>query len=188
MRYLLLLSLIAANFLAACDLPVKGRNGEVYKSPVQYNDYIVSRQTKITNNIIQFGEVSGKYLDSADHLLDIYANETGELINDLKDMPPYKGDSLFRNSAVDLFIFYKKIFSNEYKRMVIILRSINKKTTGNEGTAEEIAELQRITDALTREENKYDKALHKAQKNFAVSNNMRLRDNEVQKKVDDINK
>lgn len=46
--------------LSACNKPVKGRNGVVYKSAVQYNDYIVNRQTTLMKNVVAFGEMVQK--------------------------------------------------------------------------------------------------------------------------------
>ena len=176
MRHLFFVVIITT-WLGACNQPVKGRNGEIYKSAVQYNDYIISRQATLIKNVLEFSSIAQTDLDSADRMLDKYVVETDSMILNLDGMPPYKGDSSFRNAAIASFAFYKKIFGNEYKQL------INIRKRGN-ATEEGIAEMNGIVGDITREEEKYDKAFHNAQKSFADKNNMKLGENEMQKKID----
>ncbi len=181
MRYLFFAITIMACF-AACNQPVKGRNGQVYKSAAQYNDYIISRQTTLIKNVLDLSTIAQTDLDSADKMLDKYVVETDSMILNLNGMPPYKGDSSFRDAAIASFAFYKKVFGNEYKQL------INIRKNGGDTTQEGIAEMSKIVDKITREEEKYDKAFHNAQKNFADKNHMKLAENEMQKKIDKIKK
>jgi hypothetical protein len=162
----------------ACNQLVKGKNGQVYKSAVQYNDYIIGRQSTLIKNILDLSAAAQTNLDSASKMLDRYIVETDSMIVDINGMPQYKGDSTFRNAAIASFAFYKKIFGNEYKRL------INIRKNGGDATEEGIAEMNRIVGDITKEEEKYDKAFHNAQKNFADKNNMKLGANEMQKKID----
>jgi len=179
MKYFFII--IIATCFMACNQPVKGRNGEVYKSASQYNDYIVSRQTTIMKKVVDFVQVSQTDLDSAEKMLDKYITDIDRIISDIQAMPPYKGDSTLRDAAVGSFSFYKKIFGNEYKQLINIRRS------GEAETEEGAAEMEKIVEFITKEEEKYDKAFHNAQKDFADKNNMRLTENEMQKKIDKLN-
>ena len=162
----------------ACNQPVKGKNGQVYKSAVQYNDYIIGRQSTLIKNILDLSATAQTNLDSASKMLDRYIVETDSMIVDINGMSPYEGDSTFRNAAIASFAFYKKIFGNEYKQL------INIRKNGGDATEEGIAEMNRIVGDITKEEEKYDKSFHNAQKNFADKNNMKLGANEMQKKID----
>ena len=167
--------------LASCNQPVKGKNGIQYKSASQYNDYIVSRQSVVMKNVMDFVTVSETSLDSAEKMLDRYILQLTDIIREVKGMPAYKGDSTLRDAAASTFNFYKRIFGNEYKQL------INIRKNGGAFTEEGVAEMNRIVDKITREEEQYDKAFHNAQADFAEKNNMKLTDNELQKKIDKLN-
>jgi hypothetical protein len=51
-------------------------------------------------------------------------------------------------------------------------------------TQDDVDEMDRIVKKITKEEEGFDKAFHNAQNNFAKKNNMKLRENEVQKELD----
>ena len=170
--FILVLSIIA------CNQPVKGRNGVTYKSAVQYNDYIVGRQSKLMQHVLDFAKAAAISLDSAETMLAEYTRETASTIEDIKGMPAYKGDTSLRDAAVRSFSFYKNVFQNDYTRII----QIRKK--GDEMTIEEMGEMQRIVDNITREEKGFDESFHNAQDKFAKKNNMKLSENEMQKKFE----
>src|SRR5688572_3259781 len=99
MRYLSLL-FITAGIFASCNQVVKGKSGEVYKSATDYNDYIVGRQTTIMKNVMEFVEVSGNDLDSAEQILNRSISKIDQMISEIREMPAYKGDSALRDAAV----------------------------------------------------------------------------------------
>ena len=176
MKRFLLLIFVLAGFVS-CKSPAKGKNGEVYKTPVQYNDYIVGRQTTLLKNIMEFAKVAQIDLDSADKMLNGYVKQTNDMIEDLRGMPPYKGDSALRDAAINSFTFYRKAF-DEYYREIIKLRK--------EGGEDQETAINEIVEKLSADEEKYDKTFHNAQKDFAKKNKMRLMDNEMQKEIDDM--
>ncbi|HMK27176.1 MAG TPA: hypothetical protein VK483_14185 [Chitinophagaceae bacterium] len=178
MRNLSAIFFILVFSIIACNQPVKGRNGVTYKSAVQYNDYIVGRQTKLMQHILDFSKAANNSLDSAEKMLAEYINETAQTVEDIKGMPAYKGDTSLRDAAARSFSFYKNVFQNDYTRII----QIRKK--GEEMTNEDVEEMQRIVDKITREEEGFDKSFHNAQKRFADKNNMKLAENEMQKKFE----
>ena len=178
MRNLSVIFFILVFSVVACNQPVKGRNGVTYKSAVQYNDYIVSRQSKLMQHVLDFAKAAANNLDSAAKMLAEYTNQTAQTVEDIKGMPAYKGDTSLRDAAVRSFSFYKNVFQNDYTRII----QIRKK--GDEMTNEDVVEMQRIVDKITREEEGFDKSFHNAQKNFADKNNMKLAENEMQKKFE----
>jgi len=177
MKNLFCILFIATGF-AACNEPVKGRNGVVYKSASQYNDYIVSRQTSLMKNVLEFGEIAQKNLDSAGKMLDGFVKETDGMITEIKSMPSYKGDSSLRNAAINSFNFYKKVFGNDYKQILAMRKE------RADATEEGAAAINRIVEQLSQEEEKYDKTFHDTQVDFADKNNMKLIKNKMQKKFE----
>src|SRR6202007_317274 len=105
-------------------------------------------------------------LDSADRMLDQMVIRIDTMLIDLRGMPPYRGDSAFRDAAINSFGFYKRAFGDDYKQLISIQK--NKSDTG----AEANAEMQRIVDHISREEEKLDKTFHNAQQSFAEKNHM----------------
>jgi hypothetical protein len=164
--------------IISCNQPVKGRNGVTYKSAVQYNDYIVGRQSKLMQNILDFSKAAEINLDSAEKMLDKYAAEIASTIEEIKGMPAYKGDTSLREAAARTFGFYKNVFQNDYTRIIYI------KKKGIEMTNEDMAEMKSIVNKITREEEGVDKSFHNAQRNFADKNHMKLMENEMQKKFE----
>ncbi len=178
MRQLLVIIILVCGIIA-CDQPaVKGRNGVTYKSAVQYNDYIVGRQAKLIQHVLDFAKAAENDLDSAEKMLDLYTGETARTVEEIKGMPPYKEDSSLREAAVRSFGFYKNVFQNDYSRIITI------KKKGVDMTNEDIEEMKKIVDKITRDEEGFDKSFHNAQKNFADKNHMKLIENEMQKKFD----
>ncbi len=165
-------------FLFACTQPVKGRNGITYKTPADYNDYIISRQTRLIKNIITLGRVAGTYVDSAYGMLDTFTADASRVIDEIKGMPPYREDSAFRDAAIRSFGFYKKLFDESYKRILIIRQQ------GGDETEEGSREILDITDKVKREEESLDKQLHNAQTGFAEKYHMKMRPNTIQQEID----
>lgn len=182
MRYFFVFLLCCAGF-TGCKPSVKGKNGVTYKSPSQYNDYIVNRQTRLMKNVLEFGKVADISLDSAESLLGSSVSETNDMIGEIKGMPPYKGDSALRDAAVATFSFYKRVFENDYADIL----AIRKKGPDNI-TPDDVQEANRIVEKISKEEEGFDKNFHLAQKEFAEKNNMKLMDNSMQKELDKMNK
>ena len=175
LRYYFLLIVFAGIFIA-CKQSVKGSNGVVYKTAVEYNDYIISRQSTLIKNVMDFVQVSQTDLDSADKMLDKNVAVISIMINDLNGMPAYKGDTTLRNTGINLFQFYKRVFGNDYKKLIELRKN------GEDSAS--IAEINEIVQKVTKEEESYDKNFHNAQRDFAQKNNMKLTDNEMQKNID----
>jgi hypothetical protein len=179
MRQRLLIPVIILLLVACQSESPQGANGVVYKSAVQYNDYIVNRQTTLMNNILAFVDVAQSDLDSAEKMLDKYVKETGTMITEIKGMPPYKGDSALRDAAANTFGFYRKLFDKEY-RNILHLRS------EQDGLSTDIeAQIEAIVKNIEDEEKGYDEKFQGAQQAFARKNKMKLIENEMQKKLEE---
>jgi hypothetical protein len=163
-----MLTVILAVALAACDQPVKGRNGEIYRSATDYNNYIIERQKEISVYIISFYKQVNKNTDSAGIILAKGLAYTKLSLNEIKNMPAYKGDSAFRHSAINSFDFYKRLFENDYLA-ILALHSKEREIGENDPQAE-----QKILDKIIKDEDQIDKDLHNRQRDFAEKNHMKL--------------
>ena len=85
----------------ACNNSVKGKDGTVYKSAADYNDYIVTRQNKIIQNMMGLNNLGDDQLDSAMNIVDRNVGLIDKMIGELEAMPPYKKDSSMRDAAVN---------------------------------------------------------------------------------------
>jgi hypothetical protein len=158
--------------LIACNPPVKGKNGQVYRNAAEYNNYIIERQSIIMKDIAAFVRISNTSLDSADLELDKSIPELARMNTEIRDMPLYKGDSSLRNSAVRLFHFYYRLFTEDYKQLIQFWRTNGRQTRLG------INETNRVIDKITLEEEKYDKNFHNTQKDFAEKNHMKIKESE----------
>ena len=178
-KYLLLLTSIVLLLVSCKNETPKGANGVTYKSAVEYNDYIVARQTTLMKNIMKFISVAENDLDSAENMLDGYVKETGTMVNEIKGMPAFKGDSSLRDAAVNIFGFYKKIFDNDYRDFIHLRKE-------QDGTSQDIEDrIQAIVKKIEEEEKGFDARFQSAQKDFARKNKMKLIENEMQKEMDE---
>lgn len=181
MRNLLSSLIFLIILISGCNQVVKGKNGKEYKTAVAYNDAIVNHQSRIMKDILDFVEASKTSLDSADRLLDVYVGEINVIIEDIKGMPAFRGDTALRNAAVQSFGFYKRIMSGDYKELI----RLRKEGAGE--TTEGMEQMNTIVEKISKEEEGYDKEFHRAQLAFAKKNNITLTDNDMQKKIDDLN-
>lgn len=149
-------------------------NGIKFSSAVEYNNYIVDKQTDVANQILGFSSV--KELDKKEEIIDATIPKLTQHIKDIQNMPAWKGNVEFRNNSATLFIFYKDIFSTSYKRIIEIQKD-------GVITDKEKTEIQKITTDINTREAKLDVAFSKAQHNFASQNNMTIQANPLQNKV-----
>ncbi len=178
MRYLLLSVIIVFSFIA-CRQSVKGENGVTYKSAVQYNDYIINRQTKLVKQVLEINKIADQSLDSAGSFLNKSVNDAKKMIAEIRGMPAYKGDSALRDAAAKMFAFYIDLFENDYLHVFHILKK------GKENiSAEDKEEFNRIIESINKKEEGLEKAFHHAQKNFAEKNRMKLIQNKAQQDIE----
>lgn len=178
MRYFLLAVILVAG-IAACKQNVKGKNGVVYKSAIEYNDYIANRQTSLVKKVLELTKVMSVNLDTAEVKLKQAVSEAEEMIVEIKGMPPYKGDSALRDAAIKSFSFYKNIFENDYIDVINIYKK------GEENlTREDVTEVNRIVAKISQEEAILDKSFQNAQKTYAEKNKIKLVENKMQQEVE----
>ena len=182
MRTLFFPALLLLLSFASCSLPsATGPNGTSFSTPIEYNDYIIARQTGIINHILDISKTAQTDLPATEALLNQGVLLADSVLLDVQGLPPYNGDSTFRNRAISMFHFYRQVFDVDYREMVAIRKK------GDNITVEDFQRLDAIQARLTEEETERDKHFHNAQQEFAEKHHLRLGENELQKKIDEVN-
>lgn len=183
-KTLLLVSLFASIAFISCkSKTAKGPNGVTYNTPAQYNDYIVNKQGEIMKDIMVFGETLASDPKGLLEKLPVYASEAETVVNDIKGMPAYSGNTEMRDEAVKLFSFYVDIFKNEYREMAQLSVTLD----GQPANAEQTQQFNAFVAQVTKKEEPLDKSFQKAQRDFAKKHNMRMFENDMQKQIDNLN-
>ena len=174
-----LLALACVVFVISCKTQTrKGANGVTYHTAQEYNDFIVGRQTKLVERVMDFVKVSQTDLDAAEVLLDTCVKEAHQMANEIKGMSPFKNDSTLRDAAVSIFGFYEKIFDKDYRVLIHLKKE-------QDGTSMEIENrIREIVTKVTEEEKGFDNRFRSAQQAFASKNKLLLQENDIQKKFE----
>lgn len=170
--------LVCTITLLACSLPVaQGRNGARFATALEYNNYIIERQSGVINHIMDLGKMAETDLEATEVLLNKGVALSDSVLADVRGLSDFKGDSALRNSAIVLFAFYRKVFDNDYRTMIALRKK------GDALTEEDYQRLQLLQQALVQEESERDKHFINAQYDFAQRNNLRLGENALQDKI-----
>lgn len=180
MKTIIVSTLLCTALLLSCSIPVaQGRNGAQFATALEYNNYIIERQSGVIYHIMDVTKMADKDLHTTEMLLNRGVALADSVLADVKGLSDFKGDSALRNSAISMFSFYRKVFDSDYREMIAIRRK------GDGITGEDYQRLQLIQLALEREESEKDKQFHNAQQDFATRNNLRLGHNALQQQIDE---
>jgi hypothetical protein len=145
--------------------------------PVKYNDFIVTQQNNIGTELIKligmFQELPEEKQVTMDQLNVVIAN-CDKAIENTKKLVPIAHEFGLKQSALDLFQFYKDVMSTEYVTMIDELY-------------EEIPNIELLDGILVKVQEKeavVDQAFQKSQQDFADYHKIRLEENELQEKLD----
>jgi hypothetical protein len=163
----MIIVLVAAVSIFSCNQQEKSK----FKNAVDYNDHIVGKQSDLRKRLMAFVDASATNLDSSEQMLDKNIIYLDTVIDDLKNMGSFKGDSTLRDAAIKSFKFYQSIFANEYKQLLKIRRE------NGVGSDEASAETNKIISDITNRERTLDENFQAAQKEFARKNKITLTPN-----------
>ncbi|MEO7312188.1 MAG: hypothetical protein ABIX01_17425 [Chitinophagaceae bacterium] len=156
-------------------------NAPLLETAAEYNNYIIQRQRKIYNYIFELNDMIKSDPAAAQKLIDTDLPEIVRIGEEVKVIPPFRGDFDFRDAAIRLFDFYKTTFEVSYRELMEI------KVKGDKKTKEDLAEMQEIMSAVSCTEKGLDLAMMNAQSFFATANNMAVQDEpEMQAKVENM--
>ena len=169
------ISLLTVSFLLLYSC-----NSKPTMTPVEYNDTIIKEQAKIIELMFDLVAKIETDLDGCEEVRLKTIVQCDSSIQFVSKMEPFDGDASMKNTALDLFNFYKKAYQNEYKEMIEILQ------LGDKITAEDMARMTSLNEELAKKETSFDSAFQGAQAAFAKKNNILIEDNKLQKKIDNI--
>ena len=147
------------------------------ESPVEYNNKIVQQQVEVVKKIDQLKKSIDDFnilpqneaINEMNKAYDAAVLQIDTAITVVKGMDAFKSDTTLKNAALNLFISYKKIVMQNYKKVIE-----NYKLPDAMFGAKEAAETQQlINDAKTKLEVAYADFV-KVQKEFAKNNNLKL--------------
>jgi hypothetical protein len=175
MRSVRFLSLfILLPILYSCDLNKQ-------QSALDYNNTIVDEQLKIMEKFMTFIELDAENLDEMDAARLEIVVQCKTSIAEVEKLPAFEGDPTFRDTALQLFRFYKRSSEISYKEMIDILRK------GEMMTEEDQYRLVTINEEVTYDEVDLDNKLSIAQDAFSKKYNFKLEKPEIQDEIDAIN-
>jgi hypothetical protein len=149
--------------------------------PVKYNDYIVEQQNNIGDELLKliamFDALPEDQSIPTDQLNVIISTAKTSIAN-LNNLKPIANEFGMKQSAIDLFNFYKGTMDTDYRT---VLDQLYAETP-------EVALLQEILVKIQGEEAAVDQKFQEAQEKFSQHHNIQLEENEQQKEFDEINK
>lgn len=150
-------------------------------SPIAYNDSIVAQQSQIARLMLDMANASDD-IAKAQELRQKAAEQAEVSLKALDRLGPYKDDNALLEAARNLFSFYRDICNNEFKE----LYELAAKAEGGDTTV--MGRMVEINKQIADKEVPLDEAFAKAQKDFAEKHNITIRENDLQKEIDALNK
>lgn len=173
MKAILLIPLFILFIFSSCHQEKK-------MTPVEYNDIIISEQSKIIEITLELVENLDQDIELCEkNRVDIIKQCDSSLII-IKNLEAYNGNSRLKNSAIKLFAFYKKVYSTDYKILIDILRK------GENITEDDMDQMSQIATKIELEEKDIESDFLEAQSEFAEENKIQMEENKLQKKIDSI--
>lgn len=151
-----LFSTIIVLLLSACAFAEQ-------ENAIEYNDKIISEQTKIGAAIMAFSASPN------DFSLSSVRTQVDKSLEVLKGMKPYEGNKTFLSSAKSLFKFYAGVSNKEYRKILILLDNRGK------FTPEKLTEsINQLIETIAKKEEPLDKAFQVQQVAFAAKYGFQL--------------
>ncbi len=152
-----------------CEAQVKK-----FETAVAYNDFIIAEQIKIGKVIQEFNTIftSSKDTNIIHKARIAIKSQADSSVKQVKLMQAYKGDTVLKKAAINLFAFYGTAAANEYAWLISL--SFNTKLNN----AELGKQMETILKTITDTEAVVDKNFADAQKAFAAKHGFKLTEND----------
>jgi len=154
----------AITVTASPDGPPSGT--PVLETPQAYNDYITNRQRKVYDYIVQMSDAATINTMTAIRIINEATPKISQLTNEIKAMPPYKGNDAMRDAAVALFEFYETNFNKGYHQILDYTQK------GDALTNAEALKMQELSAAIIQKEKRLNEKFKSKQQLFAAANNI----------------
>ncbi|MGV3630415.1 MAG: LIC11966 family surface protein [Bacteroidota bacterium] len=150
------------------------------QTPLEYNNQIISEQTKIMNLILEFGRNNSQDVNVIDGIRLKIVDQAEKSLKVVKAMEGYDGSTRMKEAAVALFSLYHDASKTSYKEMIDILKK------GEDISVEDVERIQQIQMELTEKEKPLDAEFQAAQKEFATKHKLMIQDNPLQQEIDNM--
>jgi hypothetical protein len=115
--------------LPGCNLNNKAdHHRAVFTNAVSYNEYIISRQSELIDDADMVNLASQHDYPLALKMLDTLLVHSTQNLADLQMLAPFRGDSSFKETAIDLFNYYNNKFVPYSRKMLLIKLKIDSGT------------------------------------------------------------
>lgn len=147
---------------------------------IEYNDKIISEQTKIILLTLEMNDYLETDLVKCEEIRVEIIKQCESSIGVVQKMSAFEGNSDLKNAAVNLFTFYKETYTTEFLQLIEILNK------GELITDDDIIALTEISELVANKEIPIDAAFEKAQNEFAERHNFVIEENELQQEIDEM--
>ena len=158
----------------SCDELSKGPSSI---NAVSYNDSIIEEQSKVIKYMLDMTRNMESNLSEADKQREAGVNQAKLSIRKIEMLGDFKGDNSLGNAAMDMFKFYQNTFESDFKEMLSILKK-------EKIDSLDIQRVSEINASLAVKETQVHSAFEIEQKKFAQKNGFEMKENEMQKDLD----
>lgn len=145
---------------------------------IEYNDAIIGEQSKIIQLTLDLVKSIETDLDKSEEIRLRTVVQCDSSIAVINRIESFEGGEALKSSALDMIQFYKDVYSNEFKTMIVLLRK------GEDITPEDINTFTKINEEVTQREQALQLTFNNAQSEFAKKNNIAIGENALQKDID----
>jgi hypothetical protein len=146
------------------DAPPPGT--PVLETPEAYNTFITDRQLRVYEYIAQMSDAAKVSSENAIDVISKAGVQIEQLTNEIKAMPPYKGNDAMRDAAIALFEYYEDVFNHKYQQL------IGYTSRRNLLTEDEVIQMQELSAEIISEEKRLHEKFKIKQQLFAEANKM----------------
>lgn len=151
------------------------------RKAISYNDSMVAIQNDIIVKFLGFTKDMAN-MDSAKAQAERLkvVKQIDEGIGKTQQLKFDGDDKQFKQTFMELLRFYKRVVAKDYEELIALLYRENQ-------TQEDIDKINAFVDRFSKEEVEYDLKFSRVQKQFAQAYNLRTKENELQKEIDNTN-
>lgn len=145
---------------------------------IEYNDAIIAEQTKITQLTLDLIKSIETDLDKCEEIRLKTVTQCDSSVAAINRLEAFEGGEALKSAALDMIHFYKDVYSDEFKTMIVLLKK------GENITPEDINTFTKMNEDITKKEQDLEAIFKKAQTEFAAKNNFTIGENALQKDID----
>lgn len=154
---------------SACNEPKAHFGDKKIYSPLEYNNFLVDQQNKITAGLIQLSaSIDSLPSEKIQEAYQVLLHKSDTAFLNVSMLSPYESDSSYLMQARNLIRFYRNVFRKEYKAMIeIYLKQ-------EFATAEDLGRLRQLVDTINIQESKHDALFRLEMQRFSEQHQLEM--------------